>query len=313
MRPHLRRTIVLLTLAALAGCSDASSANTPGLSPTPGTPSVAKHTLYLLSSDLLAVQDGRLLWQFHVPLAPTSSALTVDSGVVYLGDADTLFALDAVTGRQLWSVAANPGIQSINIVGDVVYVGSGSSIYAFSKQDGGLLWHQDTSAYGGTTQVLIDQGTVYGGGTTGTIALDATTGSIRWRFDTHFEQVQALLPAGQILLVKPLAGGVIALQESDGHQRWHQDNHILALQVFNDIVYSIFSNALPQQGGLRAQRISDGSILWQMATPVSLGEQDRITAQAFYRASGPGPSDLSAWSTALAGPWRRQHLSAPGR
>ncbi len=41
MHTRLTRTVLLLMLAALAGCSSASSAKTPGGSPTPGTSSVA--------------------------------------------------------------------------------------------------------------------------------------------------------------------------------------------------------------------------------------------------------------------------------
>lgn len=96
----------------------------------------------------LDASSGRVLWQVKVPGADPSNpslgalgvgAVTVGNGVVYAGATTSgLYALDATTGRQLWSFPVSaPVICGPSVVNGTVYWGTGyggspaNKLYAF--------------------------------------------------------------------------------------------------------------------------------------------------------------------------------------
>ncbi len=300
----MRRTLILgLFLVALGGCGGQTpEAQLPPQTGSAQTPKAA-HMLYLLGSNLTAFRNGRYLWQVHLPLAPLRSALIVDDGVVYAGDATLLFAFDAATGKQRWSASAGPDIQHLLVIGETIYVGSGTIIYAFDQQ-GTLCWQQSLGTQDITTQPIYDQGTLYVGNTGNLFALNAATGRVLWqRANPGWGNVQELLPVGTTLLANIAGSGVVALNLGNGNLLWQQGSTVLALALSPDqsLLYTVYIDALPAQMGLRALRVKDGTTLWKVVTPVALGEHAVITSQAFYRATGSTLGDLSAWRTSNGG------------
>ena len=78
---------------------------------------------------------NRIVEYANRPCARSSPALA--NGVVYIGGNQNLYALDAATGKVLWTYATGNTIQSSPAVVDgVVYVGSNDeNVYAFGLSD----------------------------------------------------------------------------------------------------------------------------------------------------------------------------------
>ena len=150
--------------------------------------------------------------------AAVSASPSVVEGVVYVGSWNgTMYALDASSGRPLWTFNINdpnpgdrtglPGIQSSAAVVDgVVYFGAAdANVYALDALTGALKWKHsigdpDTSVEGAHvwSSPAVFDGKVYVGKSShidfpcvrgAVIALDAATGGEVWRFDSLPENI----------------------------------------------------------------------------------------------------------------------------
>jgi outer membrane protein assembly factor BamB len=142
---------------------------------------------------------GRPLWQDFVPGYVISSPAIGSDGTVYVGSFDSkLYALDPATGTVRWSFATSDHIYASPALGqdrsghtDAIYFASThGSVYAVSPS-GRLLWRYDTGAPVRSSPVLgrmpaPQRGQIlYVGSSNGRLfALDATTGRLRWSYDT---------------------------------------------------------------------------------------------------------------------------------
>ena len=149
-------------------------------------------------------------WRFHTGGEVVSSP-AVAGGVVYVGSNDgELYAIDEKTGTQKWKFAAGSRIPSSPAVSDgVVFFGSyDGDFYAVDTVTGKLRWkfadpgerrftatHLHGSLPAGEampdpfdvylSSPALWNGTVYFGSGDGNVyALDAATGSLRWKFKT---------------------------------------------------------------------------------------------------------------------------------
>jgi outer membrane protein assembly factor BamB len=182
------------------------------------TPAVAQGVVYVLSLDgnayALDEHTGKLLWKFQTGgesrlnragiygLAPSRevvpdpwdfllSSPTVAQGVVYFGSGDHhVYALDARTGKQLWSFEAADVVHSSPAVVDgVVYIGCwDGTFYALHASTGQLAWKFTTGAdathfmQGIPGSPAVAEGTVVFGSRDNNIyALSAQTGKELWR------------------------------------------------------------------------------------------------------------------------------------
>jgi outer membrane protein assembly factor BamB len=154
--------------------------------------------------DRRAAARLRPVWRFRIPrtAAFESGAVTatpvVANGVVYVQDmASDVFALAIGTGRLRWKRLFNynnPGPNGLAVDSGRVYGATDTTAFALSTATGKLLWHRrlvspvetfvDMAPVVANSLVYI--GTVgYSPGTRGAVyALDAATGTIRWRFAT---------------------------------------------------------------------------------------------------------------------------------
>ena len=155
-------------------------------------------------------QFHRVKWKFHTQGEVNSSPAIVD-GVIYIGSNDGhLYALDQQTGSQKWAFAAKGRIPSSPAVNNgLVYFDSyDGTFYAVDAVAGTLVWkfrnvgerrfaatHLHGSIPVGETMPdpfdvylsspTVWNGAVYFGSGDGNIyALDAATGSFKWKFQT---------------------------------------------------------------------------------------------------------------------------------
>lgn len=161
------------------------------------SPLVAKDVVYAgtRASYIYAVdaEKGNVLWTFngggsYAHAAASNGSLYVT--VFYHQDDDRgrVYALDAVTGEEQWSIRLDGGIATTPAVrGGAVYVGTGSHLYALEASTGKTLWRFELDGFG-FTSAAVAGGTVFvGSGTergTGYVhALNATTGTEMWCFE----------------------------------------------------------------------------------------------------------------------------------
>lgn len=258
------------------------------------------------------ITPPRLLWR--KPAQPALSSFTVDAGRAFtqarrtVGGEDREFAiaLDAATGRELWSanldladypdggVGSDDGPRSTPVV-------SGDRVFVF------------------TSRLRL-------------YALDAATGRVLWLRDFHAEfnatiiswqNAASPLVVGDLVLVNANTGPnrITAVRASDGTTAWrrHDDRMTQATPVLATLA------GVPQaifytQTGLVSVRPETGDLLWRFAMPYSTStaaspvvEGDLVYASAAYSsgsgvariaATPPGSSTLSA--TQL---WKRRSFN----
>ncbi|MGR6919451.1 outer membrane protein assembly factor BamB family protein [[Actinomadura] parvosata] len=133
----------------------------------------------------------------------------VIGGTIYAGGLGTTYALDASTGRRLWTFSA-PGDRLYNVTAPTVarglaYLGGpDGKLHALEATSGRERWNRSAEAGNGITVV---DGTVYTGGDGDSLlALDAATGAIRWSAPI----------GGEIGREPVVSGGLVYVGSSNG-------------------------------------------------------------------------------------------------
>jgi outer membrane protein assembly factor BamB len=183
------------------------------------SPAVVDASVYVASTDgrLYAIDrnTGAERWRFATR-GPISSSPAVHEGLVYISSMDGfVYAVDQATGAESWRFATRgerrftaPGIHgaiprtermpdpfdvflsSPTIVGGTLYIGSGDQhVYALDARTGTERWRFATGDVVHATPAVAD-GVVYiGSWDRNLYALDAATGAERWRYTTGNDTV----------------------------------------------------------------------------------------------------------------------------
>jgi outer membrane protein assembly factor BamB len=188
-----------------------------------------------LPSPLVEVENraqAQRLWSRDVGSGTDEQRLNLEpivaSGVLYVADADgRVLALDAQTGRNLWSVdldlpvSGGPGVgQGMVLVGT-----SDGELIALGESDGALRWSAQLSseilsvprASDGVVVVRTNDGKLFG--------LEATNGNERWRYEREVP-VLTLRGTGSPVVVGGAAyfgmsgGRLVALRIDTGGLLW---------------------------------------------------------------------------------------------
>jgi outer membrane protein assembly factor BamB len=165
------------------------------------------------------------------------TAPAVVDGVVYVADNQTLHALDASTGEELWHFRAEAEhelLRTPTVADGIVYVAGIHDLYAVDAQSGDEVWRFATEGPAGLGVAVVN-GVVYLG--TGSeasatdpaslYALNAESGEEIWQFDTD-GYVSVPVVADGVVYVGTGVGGrggkpdgaVHALAAETGNERW---------------------------------------------------------------------------------------------
>ncbi len=329
---------LFLCLLVLPGCGAAAAPSPQSHSSTPSLPTGQSGPLvYALYTQLIrstptelvsAVTGGKASWSFTLPA--TGSALTLQSGILYVGAGDALFALDAASGKKQWSVAVAARVTAIVARGGLLFVQTGiggsagqQALEVLNASDGSLRWRLTTPL--GVSGWLIADDILFAveaGFPAQFVAADITTGRVQWQKPlqsgvvsgeiTAFLQVDA----SSLLLVSDQA--IALLSRRSGAVIWeHQNTHNLGVQVFSGTLYAFYVD-MPtafggsQNVGLRAVKASDGSVLWNQNLSNSdvsyLTFQKSLTTGAIessgaYLVDGPSFGDVHAWNLSGQALW----------
>lgn len=134
--------------------------------------------------------------------------VTVVGDVLYVeSDSGYVYALDAVTGRQIWRARVdNAAMGNPLVVDGRVFVGSGDTGFSFSQ-----ILHAQSGSRAGLVRGLAWSG-VY--------ALDAKTGKQIWRYGTRGENMSSECYANDTLYFGNGDGHLYALDPASGALKW---------------------------------------------------------------------------------------------
>jgi eukaryotic-like serine/threonine-protein kinase len=195
------------------------------------------------------VSDGSLRWTFRYQTDfrnGTEGLDDVGNGMVYLTTSQSLDALNAETGKQVWSasIVGDQSFSGVNFFDGEIYATSSSGcfncevqpnasiVYAFNATTGKLLWESDRVA-GYLTYPAEAQGIVYAGSQDGHLyALRAKDGTQLWRDYTggelHIQPqvIDGLVCVGTALFLDSTADPnttpthLFGFDAATGRQRW---------------------------------------------------------------------------------------------
>lgn len=178
------------------------------------SPAVANGMVYFGSTDqnlnALDLESGSLKWKFATD-GQVNSSPAVAAGIVYFGSYDSKFyAVDAATGKLRWKFQTEgerryagkhlhglePASETMpdpwdfyfsspSVWNGAVYFGSGDgNIYALDAGTGSLKWKFKTGDVVHSSPAISDGTLLIGGWDSYLYALDAATGREKWRFKT---------------------------------------------------------------------------------------------------------------------------------
>ncbi len=194
----------------------------------------------------------------------TSGPAAVVKDAVYLGSGDSVYSLNASTGKAGWQYATNGAVAGPPAVANgALYIGSGDfNVYALNTSDGSLLWQYPTGSYV-VSAPAVANGVVYVGSDDNNLyALNATDGSLLWEYATG-NPVQ-FTPAvfNGVVYVASSDGNIYALDAATGALNWK----FLTTAQYNGSTPSIANGVLymaSADANLYALNASNGNLLWK--------------------------------------------------
>jgi len=156
------------------------------------------NTSYGLSA--LNKNDGTIVWDFDAPDHVKSSPCVADGKVFFGCDNQELYALDALTGEQLWQATFDDGpgqVGSPTTGNGLVYVQSINHIRAFDMETGNEVWMVNELGGSGGANPYLDGNRLFVHPNSGpTSCFDAITGSLLYEIDAngqHFTVIDGVL------------------------------------------------------------------------------------------------------------------------
>lgn len=192
-------------------------------------------SLYFGASDgqfySVSVETGQVQWTFPTRIENISEPLVQDGVVYFLTGANSLYALDATSGKQIWlysradsqTISIRGGSKPV-IRGDTVYAGfSDGAVAGLLIKNGQLKWEKQLSKNKRFRDLdsnpVIDQDVLYiFGYDDATYALRAATGDLVWRFDKG--GYGGFLMNNDKLYFASSTGELICLDRSTGRSVW---------------------------------------------------------------------------------------------
>jgi outer membrane protein assembly factor BamB len=165
-------------------------------------------------------KTGRERWRFATGAAVSSSPAVV-AGVVYVGGMDTyVYAINADSGEQIWKARVGQAFSSPAVVDGVVYVGAAQTLFALDAKTGNEVWRAQTG--GPTEcSPAVSGNSVFIGNDAGTmLAVDRATGTERWRFQAKDAILSSPAVANGMVYFGSNDKYVYAVDATTGQQKW---------------------------------------------------------------------------------------------
>jgi outer membrane protein assembly factor BamB len=208
-------SVVLSVLNASTGAAQWSYPTDPKDLESLSLIGVENNVVYLISSELqnLATQplalalnaaDGSVVWQYQASAASTSFTVSaLDNTTVYLGtNGGQMIALDAQAGSARWQTGVSHTLMNIDLLNNgVMYITvSGEGVTALKVSTGHIIWRYQSPDYVGISSAR--DAVLYGFSLSSSLnadnhnyilALEATDGTLLWRYDTGASSIFPVL------------------------------------------------------------------------------------------------------------------------
>jgi outer membrane protein assembly factor BamB len=228
----------------------------------------------------LNAADGETLWTF--PEYPEESnrgvfyvtpavgegrvivASQISTGGFFSQRVNTVWALDAETGRELWRFedASGQYIEGGALSGDTFVIGNGDgSIYALDAESGGLKWSFETGHHVWATPLIVGDTVYVGSMDRHLYALGLANGQVRWDFSTKGAFASAPALRDDTLYIGAFDDTFYAIDAQTGVERWRFESENWfwgSPAVYDDVVY-----ATDVAGGVYALDAESGEQIWR--------------------------------------------------
>jgi len=188
----------------------------------------------------------RIKWKFATGNRVVSSPVMHDKVIYFGSDDGNVYAVDSETGRQVWKRSTGGPVPATPALANgMVYVGSyDGKFYAFDAQTGAVKWKFTT---GGerrfeakglhgmqpknqtfadpfdvylSSPVMVEGAVYFGSGDGHLYALDAATGTLRWKFKTGDVVHASPAFANGVLFFGSFDSYFYAVEARTGKQKW---------------------------------------------------------------------------------------------
>ncbi|AKF85358.1 hypothetical protein MFUL124B02_11495 [Myxococcus fulvus 124B02] len=211
----------------------------------------------------------------------TRNTPAIHEGVLFANyDNDRLYALDLAKGKELWSVrvggASPESLSNPMVAQGLLFVVGGGQCHAVDLGTHTLRWSVSCDSEATSSPIVVDD-IVYVGTRLGAVlAIDARTGTERWRVQLRCGgSVQsAVSVAGEQVIVGTCQdftqGHVVALDRATGAERWSVKagsmSHGGAPVIHGNTVYALSGLGMR----LHALNLASGKQRWSYETPNAL-------------------------------------------
>jgi outer membrane protein assembly factor BamB len=258
-------------------------------------PAVANGIIYVGLFDTglhaLDAKTGTRLWNYP-PVARVICSPAVANGMVYFNNSeddsgDSVFAVDARTGKLIWSSVVESSFSSPAVADGIVYVGSDDlNVYALDAFTGVKLWSYTTGDVVRSSPAVAN-GVVYVGSFDHNVyALNATTGAKLWSYATGDWVWSSPAVANGVVYVGSYDHNIYALDAFTGAKIWSSatGNDIYSSPaVANGVVY-----VGSLDGNLYALNAVTGEKLWSYVTGDRVWSSPTVVNGVVYAGSDDG-------------------------
>jgi outer membrane protein assembly factor BamB len=208
-----------------------------------------------------------LKWTYNL-LSDTDSSPVIVNDVLYIGSNYGIHAIDAKSGKEIWTTPTNGFVKGVPAVVDgTLYIGPDEKrFYAIDTKDGSIKWTFKNSTDGYLSSPVVVNNLVYAGSKDGTLyAINIKTGQLSWMYLTGKDIESSPSVVDGTVFFGNDDNNVFALDGISGIRRWIYNTGtsivISSPAVFNGIVY-IGSN----DGNIYALNATNGAVKWKYQT-----------------------------------------------
>ena len=268
----------------------------------------------------------------------------VSDGFVTLCILGAVIAVDAETGSERWRFATGNGAEFLTptVAGDTLYAGTrDGSLYAVDTTSGMERWHTNVGVMPPSSPVVVDGvlyfgaaavvdglvyvgdkigGTLialdaatgselwrYAGADPGLYAVDAVSGTLRWRLATEQRVMATPAVADGVVYALDLGGRLHAVDAASGTARWSTQvgapDSALPLQLYQSPAPAVMGDliyAAAWDGTLIAVDAASGTERWRTEIAFGVYSSPTVTAEVVYIGGSDGT--LHAFDAATGQP-----------
>jgi outer membrane protein assembly factor BamB len=241
-----------------------------------------------------AAATGTPVWEH--PVAGRPVGFTVGDGLVVSGSANptgsrigTLYALDALTGAEVWRIEDDGQFNRPAFVSGRIIVANGGTLRAVDAADGAAVWTVSLDGFVLSPAVTTDLAFI--GGDEILYAVAIATGEVVWTFDTGAYNARAAVAAGRVFVTGSGAHRLDALDAATGQVLWSfpTDDELGVASVANGVVYA--GSGL---GTVYAVDAATGEARWSLAVPASFATTSPVIAEGLVYLGAGGGGELTA-------------------